>query len=241
MQIRIELRSDAAPGAGTGEAGGVDRDVTHDAYGLPLLPARRLKGCLREAALEVQEALQQAGRGELLETEIIEGLFGSAYQTNSRPGYLQLSDAKLEQAAELQPWLKWAAQKEKDAKDTNKEANLFGPAAVLATYTGLRAQTSLSRLTGGPLPNSLRVSRVICRGCRFIAEASLERPVNAPEIAEPALRQALAWSCLALRHIGLSRNRGLGWVKASLHAGDYRSDQALAELTELLELGGVAR
>ncbi len=229
MQIRLELRSDTAPGSGEGQAGEVDRDITYDGYGLPVLPARRLKGALREAALEIQEALQQAGLGELLEPEIINGLFGSSYGATSRPGYLQLSDGRLEQAEELKPWLEWAALKDK---------NLFGPAAILANYTGFRTQTSMARLTGGPLSNTLRVSRVIRKGCVFVAEAQLEPPLGVPEMALADLRRVLAWSCAALRHLGLSRNRGLGFVKTSLHDGAYDGDKALAELEELITEAG---
>jgi len=232
MQIQLELRSDTAPGGGEGEAGGIDRDIIHGANGLPRLPARRIKGCLREAALEVREALQQVGREELLPAARINRLFGSPYQDKelSRPGYLQLSDAVLQEATELEAWLKWAAKKDK---------SLFGPANILKSYTGQRAQTSMARVTGGPLSNTLRVSRVIRQGCIFIAQVDLVVPPGqieqAGELEE--MRRVLAWACLALRHIGLSRNRGLGHVKVSLEDQSYSNQQALDDLARQLGQG----
>lgn len=33
----------------------VDTDVVYDKYGIPYIPAKRIKGCIREAALELLE------------------------------------------------------------------------------------------------------------------------------------------------------------------------------------------
>jgi hypothetical protein len=54
------------------------------------------------------------------------------------------------------------------------------------------------------------------------------------------LRQVLAWACAATRHIGLSRNRGLGHVEITLQDQDdgYNSKQALDDLTKLLGQAG---
>lgn len=49
-KIKIELMSDLCAGSGYSFAGVIDSDVSYDEYGLPFLPARRLKGCMREAA-----------------------------------------------------------------------------------------------------------------------------------------------------------------------------------------------
>ncbi|MGI8912229.1 MAG: RAMP superfamily CRISPR-associated protein, partial [Chloroflexota bacterium] len=78
LELRLELLSDAAPGSG---AGGplVDRDVVVDELGLPVLPGRRLKGLLREACQEVQEAFQTVGRDQWLAEALCtpEVLFGT--------------------------------------------------------------------------------------------------------------------------------------------------------------------
>lgn len=49
-QIRIELLSDLCAADGNGYNSSVDVDVCHDDCGLPYIPAKRLKGCLRECA-----------------------------------------------------------------------------------------------------------------------------------------------------------------------------------------------
>lgn len=221
MQIKIELKSDTAPGAGDGEGGVVDRDITYTELGLPIITARRIKGCLREAALEVYEALTLAGHSELVTKKDLIKLFGSSFNEVSQPGYLQLSDARHADAEELEAWLKWA---------TKQEKTIFNTATILDQYTGIRAQTSMSRVTGGPLSNTLRVTRVFKKGNIFIANAHLEAPQN----EYTALLQILAWACAATRHIGLSRNRGLGYIECSLQDGNYNSQQALQELAKKL-------
>ena len=49
-RLIITLKSDLCVGSGYSYAGIIDSDICYDALGLPYIPARRLKGCLREAA-----------------------------------------------------------------------------------------------------------------------------------------------------------------------------------------------
>ena len=51
--IRITLRSDLCAGNGESRGNAVDTDIVLTADGLPRIPARRLKGCLRAAAEEL--------------------------------------------------------------------------------------------------------------------------------------------------------------------------------------------
>ncbi|MDR0999894.1 MAG: hypothetical protein LBL96_03695 [Clostridiales bacterium] len=51
--IKMELLSDLCPASGDGFAGFVDTDVCFDDKGLPFIPAKRLKGVLRECALDI--------------------------------------------------------------------------------------------------------------------------------------------------------------------------------------------
>ena len=51
--IRITLRSDLCAGNGESRGNAVDIDIVLTADGLPRIPARRLKGCLRAAAEEL--------------------------------------------------------------------------------------------------------------------------------------------------------------------------------------------
>ena len=50
MKIFITLRSDLCASSGKGWSATIDNDVCFDEYGLPYIPARRIKGCLKAAA-----------------------------------------------------------------------------------------------------------------------------------------------------------------------------------------------
>lgn len=52
-QLRITLQSDLCAADGDGFASVIDTDIVTDEHGIPYIPARRLKGCLREAAVYI--------------------------------------------------------------------------------------------------------------------------------------------------------------------------------------------
>ena len=54
-KLEIELLSDLCAASGEVHNSLIDCDVTYDEYGIPYIPAKRLKGCIREAALELFE------------------------------------------------------------------------------------------------------------------------------------------------------------------------------------------
>jgi CRISPR-associated protein Csx10 len=53
MPIKLLLKSDLCAHGGDGFSGIVDMDLVYDVDGLPFIPAKRLKGLLRESALEI--------------------------------------------------------------------------------------------------------------------------------------------------------------------------------------------
>ena len=71
MKAKIELLSDLCTSAGDGQASIVDTEVCFDDFGLPFIPAKRLKGLLKESLIEVLEA--RVIRFEIL--VIVEALF----------------------------------------------------------------------------------------------------------------------------------------------------------------------
>ena len=197
LQIHIKFVSETAPGSGNDDAGLVDRDVTLSRAGLPILPARRLKGCLREAALDVVEAAAQVGGVTTLSRTNLDMLFG---KQGGLDGVLHLVDAHLPEAPALEEWLAWA---------NSKSAQHFTTASVGAVYTGTRSQTAIDTRTGAARTNTLRTTRVIQRGVELVARVG-------PAPYSDELRDFLAVACAALRHIGLARNRGLGNVRVWL-------------------------
>ena len=57
MQIRLTLLSDTLSGSGEGMAGVIDTDSTFDEYGFPFIPAKRIKGIIKETPLDNLEAI----------------------------------------------------------------------------------------------------------------------------------------------------------------------------------------
>ena len=55
MRIKIELLSDLCTCSGETYNSIVDMDIVYDENGIPYIPAKRIKGCIREAALEMCE------------------------------------------------------------------------------------------------------------------------------------------------------------------------------------------
>mgnify|MGYP000559533320 CR=1 FL=1 len=48
MKITIKLLSDLCTASGETHNSMVDTDIVYDEYGIPYIPAKRIKGCIRE-------------------------------------------------------------------------------------------------------------------------------------------------------------------------------------------------
>lgn len=85
-KMRIKLLSDLCAAGGDGYASVIDTDIVTDSFGIPFIPARRLKGCLREAA-------------EYIGTEHIDEIFG--VPGNDASAALKVGNANIEEHEEL--------------------------------------------------------------------------------------------------------------------------------------------
>ena len=139
-KIKIELMSDLCAGSGYSFAGVIDSDVSYDEYGLPFLPARRLKGCMREAA-------------ELVCPDAVEGLFGKSGDNRTRG--MVLKNARIKEYDLI------AEELEKLKGSKRDEVSFLTPKNILKMYTGIRSQTKLCADTGVAERNSLRYTRVV--------------------------------------------------------------------------------
>ena len=81
MQLIIKLKSDLCVSVGKGFASMIDNDTALDEFGIPFIPSRRLKGCLRELA------------GYVLDDRRLGELFGTT--GSDKPGSLRISDAHI--------------------------------------------------------------------------------------------------------------------------------------------------
>ncbi|MBO6046387.1 MAG: hypothetical protein J6P61_01410 [Erysipelotrichaceae bacterium] len=147
--MKIQLLSDLCVTNGHVYNSSVDIEVCQDSYGMPFIPAKRIKGCLREVAEELNEW------GQAIDINYIFGVEG-----NQR-GVLTLDNAYLEHYDDYQKALE------------DKTNSLCHPVNVLNTFTYLRTQTAINYETGAADQTSLRTMRVINKGLEFISEVEL--------------------------------------------------------------------
>lgn len=183
MEIKIQLLSDLCTYSGESYNSMVDTDVSYDRYGIPNIPAKRLKGCIREAALEMKEL-------GMISQDQFEEIFGKEGEQRAA---FSLSNACIIDYEETTAALNCCPYEE-----------LKTPQNVLDQYTCTRTQTAVDLESGVADENSLRTIRVVRKGLRFQAECNWEKEVSAPEI----LGQAVS----LVKHIGMARTRGLGMV-----------------------------
>lgn len=186
-QLRIELLSDLCVADGQGYNSSVDIDVCQDTYGLPYIPAKRLKGCLRECAQELND-----WGGNIL----IEKLFGKeGYERgicNIRNAYLEKQEDYLSEIQE------------------GEGCALCHPQNIPRNFTYIRNQTSIDYETGTAEEKSLRSMRVVKKGQKFVADVEWDNK-QVMKDNEPHLQEC----CKILKHLGVSRTRGFGHVRVS--------------------------
>lgn len=182
-EIVITLKSDLCAADGDGCAAAIDTDVCTDRHGLPIIPARRIKGCLRDAAVLIGT-----------DSAVIDEIFGVC--GNNSGGVLHLSDAGLLNADELATAV--------------EVSDRITPAMVTDLFTYTRASTAIDEETGSAKDQSLRYVRVV-KHYSPIDGKELQFSAKA-DIPEEYAAQ-FGRICRALRNIGFKRNRGLGAVR----------------------------
>ena len=153
MKIRIELLSDLCTYSGDTYNSLVDMDVIYDEYGIPYIPAKRIKGCIREAALEMQEL-------GVISAEEYHRLFG---REGNQKSTFWLSNAYIKDYKQILSDLQKFQVKE-----------LVTPQNVLEQYTSMRTQTAVNLENGVADKTSLRTMRVINKGLVFEAECAVK-------------------------------------------------------------------
>lgn len=195
--LKIELRSALCAADGDGHASVIDTDICTDEFGIPYIPARRLKGCLREAADYIG-----------IDNEKIEKLFGKSGSRKS--GLLLLTDAVLPNH---------------DALVKELKANKQKSDAVTRLFTDIRAATAISK-EGCVEAETLRFVRVVNQKQPWNFKENLIFCANVSEIDDAEMRSVLEKCCKALRHIGFKRTRGFGAVKCTLEPVSSKSASA---------------
>ncbi len=189
MKITIKLLSDLCTSSGETYNSLVDTDVVYDTYGLPYIPAKRIKGCIREAAIEMKDM-------GLIKAEDFSALFGK--EGHSSSGFT-LSNAYLQDYSDA-----------KAALTAYQQADFVSQQAVLDIYTSMRTQTAVNLETGVAEENSLRTARVVNKGLVFEAYCNIKNQ---------SLTDRLKEAVSLVKHMGISRSRGLGLVEMRLEEG----------------------
>ena len=153
MKIRIELLSDLCTYSGETYNSLVDMDVIYDEYGIPYIPAKRIKGCIREAALEMQEL-------GVISAEEYHRLFG---REGNQKSTFWLSNAYIKDYKQILSDLQKFQVKE-----------IVTPQNVLEQYTSMRTQTAVNFESGVADKTSLRTMRVVNKGLVFDAECAVQ-------------------------------------------------------------------
>lgn len=208
MKLKIELLSDLCTYSGETYNSVVDTDVVYDRYGLPYIPARRIKGCIREACLElrdfgcmieIEKKDSQSRECVSVDETIFERLFGKEGNSNSA---FSISNAYLEDYP-----------KKITALMTVMDKPWMSPHKVLDMYTYTRSQTAVELESGTAQKNSLRTMRVVKKGLVFEAELLW----NGEKLNEESKEfQVLRAAASIVKHIGCGRTRGLGLVSLEL-------------------------
>lgn len=192
-RINIKLKSDLCIGSGYSYEGTVDNDVCYNENGIPYIPGRRIKGCLKEAAelirlpeAEINELFGAGGNRNVQKIFV-----GNAYPV----GYKELN----EELSLL--------------KKCKKYENDLSAQKILNMFTHIRENTSIDRQTGTADENTLRFTRVINQ---YHTAENKEEMVFISEIQFEYDEKSLERIVKSLRHMGLSRNRGLGNVSCSM-------------------------
>ena len=205
--IELILESPCLIGSGEGFGSLIDSDIVFDRLGIPYIPAKRIKGCLRNSAIEVCEMFSQSGINifDLSEEKsenkfkIVSNVFGKPGSQNNAPVYF--SNLIIKDYEELAKWLKYLGEK------YNK---MFNRESIINQFTETRQQTSIDEESGTAKEHSLRTIRVAKK------ELIFEGTIDFEEEREEMIK-LIYFSCENFRRFGTKRNRGLGKVKCELY------------------------
>ncbi len=207
--IHIELKSDALIGSGEGFGALIESDIVFDDLGIPYIPSKRIKGCLREAACEICHMLKDLGITSFMDLTanpkdesdftILNDTFGKPGQDKPTPVYF--SNLTIRDYEKEREWLEYLL---------HQYPSIISREGILSAFTALRQQTAIDE-TGIAKEHSLRTIRVIKRGLTFTGEITLKEDGERVRL--------LSLACLNLGSMGSKRRRGFGEVECRFFDG----------------------
>lgn len=194
MKLRIKTLSDALVSSNDKPISIYDNDIIYDDIGLPYIPGKRIKGVLKESALEIVEMYELSGKQDFL--EVFNLLFGSCgYQQSA----LAINNLYIEDYEQVKSII---------LGKRHENNNLFTKENIIDACTTVRYQTKIDD-TGVAEEHSLRNSRVLRKELVFEGYIKVE---NINSETENLLNLAVS----NMRRIGAKRNRGFGKIRATI-------------------------
>lgn len=195
--IKITLKSDLCVSSGQAYSGIIDTDICMNENGFPYIPARRIKGVMRESAMMLG--------CEDAKIEKLFGCGGNGFEDTS----IYVDDAFISDISGLDKEI--SRIKKAGEKTCLTEDN------ILALYSTVKAQTKIDDKTGVADDTSLRFTRVVNQySPKCIDEDQNELEFIAPIEYDSDSEDIVEKIVKSVRHIGMNRNRGLGNVRCEL-------------------------
>jgi CRISPR-associated protein Csx10 len=202
-KLIIHLESDTLIGAAGGHGTIIDTEVIFDPFGVPFIPGKRIKGLLRDSAMEIAamyNALPKSIDNQMndvpLTYEQVEKIFGKA-------GSDEFSNFYLNTDFHIAGY---------DLLSQHLRKEQLSVEMVKRFFTETISQTAIDEDTGSATEGSLRKLRVIKHKLPNGAAQAFHGLIRFPE--EYFDKMKLIFS--NIRRMGSNRNRGLGHVQLKI-------------------------
>lgn len=219
--LKIELKSDFCTATGDNVPGMLNSKTALE-YGIPYIPAKRIKGCLLKAGREMADngiikmdtLYRIFGRSGM---EYAVGIHIGDGHLNSVPGYLFVQ----EKAGQIKVGDYERLQK------TIKECSDIEDTLLEDIFTRKRTRTALAKESGIAKEHSLRTVQVVPSGIVFSSQLDGELSLDEEKV--------LLLCVKGLRHMGIGITRGMGEVRCSLEKVQYEKTNNIKENCSLFK------
>lgn len=180
-----------------------DSTIIHDRYGIPYIPAKRVRGVLYESALEVAE-MMELSKLDAFTIEDVNILFNRSTDDQLVEDNPKLAISNLT-IADYDTVANDIAALQSD-KNLNK---IFTKDRILGEYTSMRYYTSIVKNSGTAREGTLHNSRVLNRNLEFKGHITIDDMTDTE-------RLILSCAVRNLTGIGGKRNRGFGRIECTI-------------------------
>lgn len=125
ISLILKLLSNTIIGSGEGYGA-----IIFDEYGIPYIPSRRIKGCLRDSANQICYYLNMKKDKIANEYPIVEEIFGTGFKES----LFSVSDLYLDDYQNLMDWLRYLS---------FNNSGIYSRESVISIFTSIRQQTAI--------------------------------------------------------------------------------------------------